>query len=200
MRGGSRSSRTCGGMRWTRNAQRRARMKRTAKSCGPDAAVLASSCAGSSFSRGDGGKRAVHRGEHEVSRKAIAQGRPECSPLNLYARVRVLLRNLHTRPRVQRAPGLPCALYFREGQDFEQTSGAIGAARSRMCVCRRMGGAKRYPSLHPPALMGIASLHPSYWIAVARDACAQRPQEGLLTKQTRTYSSRNVDFAVQHSL
>src|SRR3954451_15375161 len=32
-----------------------------------------------SFSRGDGGKRAVLRGEHEVSRKAIAQGRPECS-------------------------------------------------------------------------------------------------------------------------
>src|SRR6186713_748837 len=31
------------------------------------------------FLRGDGGKRAVLRGEHEVSRKAIAQGRPECS-------------------------------------------------------------------------------------------------------------------------
>src|SRR5215217_5197849 len=28
---------------------------------------------------GDGGKRAVLRGEHEVSRKVIAQGRPECS-------------------------------------------------------------------------------------------------------------------------
>src|SRR5206468_11647088 len=27
----------------------------------------------------DGGKKAVHRGELEVSRKAIAQGRPECS-------------------------------------------------------------------------------------------------------------------------
>src|SRR3954463_2558783 len=27
----------------------------------------------------DGGKRAVLREEHEVSRKAIAQGRPECS-------------------------------------------------------------------------------------------------------------------------
>src|SRR5438067_8540107 len=32
-----------------------------------------------SFLRGDGGKRAVLREEHEVSRKAIAQGRPECS-------------------------------------------------------------------------------------------------------------------------
>src|SRR5437879_2593048 len=28
--------------------------------------------------RNDGGKRAVHRGERAVSRKAIAQGRPEC--------------------------------------------------------------------------------------------------------------------------
>src|SRR5437762_8338086 len=27
----------------------------------------------------DGGKRAVHRGERAISRKAIAQGRPECS-------------------------------------------------------------------------------------------------------------------------
>ena len=34
---------------------------------------------GESFSRGDGGKRAVLREEHEVSRKAIAQGRPGCS-------------------------------------------------------------------------------------------------------------------------
>src|SRR5213596_995288 len=30
-------------------------------------------------SAGDGGKRAVLREEHEVSRKAIAQGKPECS-------------------------------------------------------------------------------------------------------------------------
>jgi hypothetical protein len=32
-------------------------------------------------------------------------------PLNLYARVRVFVHVLHTRPRVQRAPGFPCALY-----------------------------------------------------------------------------------------
>src|SRR6266516_6474366 len=30
-------------------------------------------------SAGDGGNKAVLREEHEVSRKAIAQGRPECS-------------------------------------------------------------------------------------------------------------------------
>ena len=54
----------------------RTHMARTVKSCGPDVAVLASSCAGE-IPGDDGGKRAVLRGEHEVSRKAIAQGRPD---------------------------------------------------------------------------------------------------------------------------
>jgi hypothetical protein len=34
-------------------------------------------------------------------------------PLNLYARVRFPLCILHTRPRVQRASGFPCALFFQ---------------------------------------------------------------------------------------
>src|SRR5882672_12672229 len=59
-------------------AKRRTRPMRTAKSCGPDAAVLASNRR-KQASADDGGKRAVHRGEHEVSRKATAQGRPGCS-------------------------------------------------------------------------------------------------------------------------
>ncbi len=36
----------------------------------------------------------------------------------------VLLRNVHTRPRVQRALGLPCALFIQEGEDFQQNSDA----------------------------------------------------------------------------
>ena len=35
-------------------------------------------------------------------------------PLNLYARVRISLCILHTRPRVQRAPGFPCAAVCTE--------------------------------------------------------------------------------------
>ena len=54
-------------------------LKRTAKSCGSGAAVLALSPREAKLLGGDGGKRAVLREEHEVSRKAIAQGRPECS-------------------------------------------------------------------------------------------------------------------------
>ena len=38
-------------------------------------------------------------------------------PLNLYARVHFVCSKSHARPRVQRAPGLPCALSF-EGKEF----------------------------------------------------------------------------------
>ena len=51
-------------------------------------------------------------------------------PLNLYARVRFSLCILHTRPRVQRAPGLPCALFVSEGESSGKAR-AYQAARMR---------------------------------------------------------------------
>ena len=39
-------------------------------------------------------------------------------PLNLYARVRTSMHNLHTRPWVKRTPGLPCALCFEGGESY----------------------------------------------------------------------------------
>src|SRR5712671_1690038 len=74
---------------------------------------------GSSFA-GDGGKRAVHRGELVISRKAIAQGMsdvlrcPVCSCAHF-------LCTLRMRPRVQRASGIPCALSTSEGESYRQT-------------------------------------------------------------------------------
>ena len=95
---GVRTSRTRGEMRWTRRWRKTsASCSRTAKSCGPDAAVLASSSRGD-VPRGDGGKRAVHRGEHEVSRKATAQGRPGCSACTCMLVCAFLVRNC-TRDR-----------------------------------------------------------------------------------------------------
>ena len=44
-----------------------------------------------------------------------------------------LLALLHTRPRVQRAPGIPCSLFSR-GANFVQSSGALHAARSRSLI------------------------------------------------------------------
>ncbi len=55
-------------------------------------------------------RRIRRRGERGISRRAIARGMPECLRLYLYARVRVLMHILHARPRVQRAPGIPCSL------------------------------------------------------------------------------------------
>src|SRR5689334_7046885 len=63
-----------------------------------------------------------HRGDHVISRKAIAQGMSACSPLHLYARVHLFVAQArHTRPRVQRAPGIPCSLRFEEGQRTGKT-------------------------------------------------------------------------------
>ena len=61
--------------------------------------------------------------------------------LYLYARVRFLVRLLHTRPRVQQAPGIPCALLF-----WAKRLAKPGRNAPRECegVC----------------FVGIASLHP----------------------------------------
>jgi hypothetical protein len=65
------------GERWTRGRARRSKPVRTAKSCGPDLPTL-----GSSLPMTTGRRRWLkkpgHRGEHVISRKAIAQGRPGC--------------------------------------------------------------------------------------------------------------------------
>src|SRR6476620_10813752 len=53
-------------------------------------------------------------------------------PLNLYARVRFSLCISHTRPRVQRAPGIPCSL--SSTRDDVQSSLGHRAARTQMHV------------------------------------------------------------------
>src|SRR6202012_6011229 len=53
------------------------RVMRTAKSCGPDTPTLVSSCAG--FIRAAMvARKPGHQGERDISRKTIAQGRPDC--------------------------------------------------------------------------------------------------------------------------
>ena len=56
-------------------------------------------------------------------------------PLNLYARVRFSLCSLHTRPRVQRAPGFPCSLFG--GECFCKPR-ANHAARRRRCILNEL--------------------------------------------------------------
>jgi hypothetical protein len=50
------------------------------------------------------------QGERGISRQTTAQGMPECSSCTCML-VCVSSHLLHTRPRVQQAPGIPCALF-----------------------------------------------------------------------------------------
>ena len=100
-------------------ATRRTRRTRTVKSCGSGVAVLALSWREVCFA-GDGGKRAVLRGEHEVSRKAIAQGRPECS----------------------RCPVCSCAVLFAQ-----IARGTAGAASTRSSLRPLIRGGQRDANL-----------------------------------------------------
>ena len=72
----------CGGRR---ARDRRARARRTAKACGSGTAALVSSSREAKLPGGDGGKKAVRREEHAISRKPsrregrIASASPVCS-------------------------------------------------------------------------------------------------------------------------
>jgi hypothetical protein len=84
---------------------------RTAKPCGPDAATLVSSAWEASFSGMTVATNPVHRGEHGISRKTIAQGMPD--PFGEPVVTILACFSLsHARLRVHRAPGIPCALRF----------------------------------------------------------------------------------------
>ena len=103
-------------------------LQRTAKSCGSDAPMLASSLreeAQMTVSNKPG-----HRGEREVSRKTIARGMPGLLRCTCGDYARVLCFISHARLRVQRAPGFPCALCFLWANGFLQKLGRI-APRDR---------------------------------------------------------------------
>jgi hypothetical protein len=125
------TSRTRGEMRWTRRAPADVkRLTRTAKSCGSGVAVLALSPREAKLLAGDGGKKAVHRGELEVSRNPShresrdASAGPVCSCAPSYA------QNC-TRDRGCSAhPAFPAPLVFRRAE-VTQSSGAFSAARTR---------------------------------------------------------------------
>jgi hypothetical protein len=66
-----------GGMRWTRPRVRRSSRSRMAKSCGPGAPMQALRSLVSMSPTTDGGNQAWSPGRSRISRKTIAQGRPD---------------------------------------------------------------------------------------------------------------------------
>ena len=119
------------------------RVKRTAKSCGPDAPMAGVKSLRSSRFLGMTvtNKLWSHRGEHEISRQTIARGRPDASAEPVCS-CAFSLSALHMRPRVQRAPGLPCALSFFGGERICKSSGAMRGENAKVCsvVIIREGG------------------------------------------------------------
>src|SRR6478752_5624077 len=97
-------------------------LQRTAKSCGSDAPMLASSLreeAQATVSNKPG-----HRGEHEVRRKTIARGCRVISGVTVVTTLGCLFLSA-PRLRARRAPGIPCALYSRRRERSCKTSGKI---------------------------------------------------------------------------
>ena len=156
-RGVSRSSRTRGGMRWTRQRQAREDVRRAAirertrrarrRRCGvrQNRVVLASvadvKLPVASLVQPDRSaikpaameaRRIRLHGERGISRQPIARGMPECSGCTCML-VCASHYILHTRPRVQQAPGIPCSL--SGGTRFMQASGASRAARTQCHIC-----------------------------------------------------------------
>src|SRR5689334_381618 len=122
-------------VRAVQTAQARTR-QRTAKSCGPGAATLASirpARAGSAT----GARKAVPRGEHEVSRQTL-RGEGRDVPAVPVKAVCVLYYPLHMAMRAQSAPGLPCALFSR-GSNEMQDSSEKHAARTMFVVPAKAG-------------------------------------------------------------
>ena len=119
--------------------------KRTAKSCGSDVAVLALRSARSEASPDNGGKRAVLREEHEVSRKAIAQGRPECSRCPVCS-CAVLFAQIARETAGAASTRSSLRPLISRGQTKMQTSGAI-ASRERETRIHVMCEAERSESI-----------------------------------------------------
>src|SRR5881392_2889054 len=71
----------------------------------------------------------------ESSKQAVKPLRREgrSVPAALYARVQFCLRKSHARPRVQQAPGLPCALSFQRRANEDANLGR-NAPRDRAVI------------------------------------------------------------------
>src|SRR5438876_1807080 len=131
---------------------------RTAKSCGPGAAMLASSLW--SYPQVTVAKKPAHRGEHEVSRKAIAQGMSECFRCPVCSCAPNA--QFGTRDRGCSAhPAFPAPSIFEGGKEFASL-GRNRAARTRSHTpppssLRKQGPIRRGGNCEDKVVDGFAS-------------------------------------------
>ena len=127
---------------------RRTAQLRTAKPCGSDTrcwcqvggVLLKPDRASQNISPSTRVTRRIRRQEERgISRKAIVQGMSDCSAVPV-SRVRSCAF-LHARPRVQQAPGIPCALFF--GRDDFQSPDETRRGNAKDTCRRRERKARR---------------------------------------------------------
>src|SRR5204862_5771151 len=105
-------------------------LRRTAKSCGPGAATVASIHAGPCW-RGNGDNQRRSPGRARISRQTIARGKPGCLGCTCLIRVRFLF-SLHTVLRAQSAPGFPCALSSERDNEITELGQIMSRERCRL--------------------------------------------------------------------
>src|SRR5437762_406696 len=123
----------CDGRCGVRCLHRAKRPQRTAKSCGPGAATLASirpACAGTATVT----IKAAHRGEHEVSRQTIARGKPGCLGCTCQTRVRSFYHCTRLCGRSRR-PAFPAPSLRSRANEYANLR-RNRAVRTRAHVCR----------------------------------------------------------------
>jgi hypothetical protein len=110
------------------------------------------------------------QGELGISRKAIAQGMPECSDCTCMLVCAFLCIHCTRDRGCSVHPAFPAPSVFGEGSLSKPRAQCVARMRSHICV----GWVERSETHHSPvALMGIASLHPSYEPAIIASEAKQ---------------------------
>ena len=151
---------------------------RTAKSCGPDARNAGvKSLRGQRLSGAMVARSSDSPGRARISRKAIAQGRPECFRFTCMLVCAFPCASMHTRPRVQRAPGLPCALCLKRARTICKTSDKACRENANACLLVVPANA----GTHTPCRLFLEN---------AADALLFQPMPGVMGPRVRGDDNR----------
>jgi len=135
----------------------------------------------------DGGKTNSSPGRARHKPSDHCAGNAGVLRLYLYARVRISLRTLHTRPRVRRAPGIPCSLCF-EGQGSNKISGAVRGENANACLKLRSLDERSDIQDHSHTIPDIASLIRATGPLEGKGSCKPRA-----SRERETVSHRHCE-------
>src|SRR5436190_9087835 len=130
----------------------------------------------------------------ESSKQAVKPLRREGRSVSaaLYARVQFCLRKSHARPRVQQAPGLPCALNFEEGK--RRSNLGRSAPREREIVSTSLRAQRSNPPLRQPRY-GLLRCARNDGEIVVFEASAPQRLQALEGQALRVADAGQIEFS-----